>query len=55
MCGGRYRNECLRCTQKCESKNILLADNSQSERSEKVLSTKCLETSKYKKKIEFRF
>ena len=24
MCGGTYRNECLRCTQNRESKNILL-------------------------------
>ena len=50
MCGGTYRNECPRCTQNCESKNILLADSSESERPEKVLSTKCFETSKYEKK-----
>ena len=53
MCGGTHRNECLRCTQNRESKSILLADSSQSERSEKVLSTKCFETSKYEKKFEF--
>ena len=49
VCGDTYRNECLRWIQNHESKNILLADSSQSERSEKVLSTKCFETSKYKK------
>ena len=46
MCGGTYRNKCLRCTQNRECKNILLADSSQSDRSEKVLSTKCFVTSK---------
>ena len=50
MCGRTYRNECLRCTQNRESKNTFLVDRSQSERSEKVLSIKCFETSKYEKK-----
>ena len=51
MCGGTYRNEWLTCTQNRESENILLADGCQSERSEKVLSTKCFMTSKNEKKL----
>ena len=49
---GTYRNECLRCIQNREFKNSLVADSSQTERSEKGLLAKCLETSKYEK-LEF--
>ena len=55
ICRSTYRNECLRCTQNRESKNILLADSSQSERSEKVLSTKCFVASKNEKKLNYDY
>ena len=43
-------NVSVRFIQYCKFKDSLLADSSQSDRSEKVLSKKYFETSKYEKK-----
>ena len=55
ICGSTYINECLRCIQNREFENSLLADSFQKEASEKVLPTKCFETSKDEEKLNSDF
>ena len=55
ICGSTYINEFLRCIQNREFENSLLADSFQKEASEKVLPTKCFETSKDEEKLNSDF
>ena len=50
-----YIDKCLRCMENREFESSLLADSFQKEASEKVLSTKCSETSNDEEKLNFNF